>query len=73
VTEKGGDITMSNDGVLTEAEGRQFFDRAVREELGISGDEFLRRYDAGHYNGDDADPDLIGLIMLIPFARRVTT
>jgi len=68
---------MSNtcpcDEVLTEAEGRQFFDRAVREELGISGDEFLLRYDSGHYNGDDADPDLIGLIMLIPFARRVTT
>ncbi|ADG88235.1 hypothetical protein TBS_05010 [Thermobispora bispora] len=32
---------------LTEEEGRKFFDEVTRAELGMSGDEFLRRYDAG--------------------------
>ena len=30
---------------LTEEEGRKFFDEVTRAELGMSGEEFLRRYD----------------------------
>ena len=32
---------------LTRAEARVMFDRIARRELGISGDEFLKRLDAG--------------------------
>jgi len=76
LTEKGGDIPMSNtcpcDVVeLTEEEGRKFFDEVTRAELGMSGEEFLRRYDAGDFKGTD-DPRVVGVSMLIPFARRVT-
>ncbi len=31
------------------------FDQEARRALGISGDEFLRRWDAGEYDGDDVD------------------
>jgi len=55
---------------LTEEEGRKFFDEVTRAELGMSGEEFLRRYDAGDFRGTD-DPRVVGVIMLIPFARPV--
>ena len=70
-----------DDGVevieLTAGEGRAVFDRACREHLGISGPEFLRRYDAGYYNDGPGyyDPDgkmgsqVFKLVMLIPFGR----
>jgi hypothetical protein len=35
--------------ILSENETRQYFDGETRRELGISGDEFLRRWDAGEY------------------------
>jgi hypothetical protein len=53
---------------LTHQEGLELFDRVARQELGISGEEFLRRWDAGEY----ADSDNMGvtrLYMLMPFAR----
>jgi hypothetical protein len=52
----------------TAEEGRQLFDRAARDALGISGDEFLTRYDGGVYEDTD-DPAVAGIAMLIPFAR----
>lgn len=56
---------------LTEEEGRALFDRAARRKLGISGEEFLRRLDAGEYRG--CHPHAVTeLRMLEPFARRVT-
>lgn len=33
----------------------QIFDDEARRTLGISGEEFLRRWDAGDYDGDDED------------------
>lgn len=58
---------------LSEEEGRELFDRAVRHHLGISGEEFMRRWDAGYY--DDPDdrtknpPEVMELGMLMDFAR----
>jgi len=57
--------------------GRKLFDRACRKRLGISGAEFLERYDAGYYDDGPGyfDPDghmgsqVAHLVMLIPFAR----
>ncbi len=54
------------------APGREMFDRQARKRLGISGEEFLRRWEAGVYNdlADDPDhPEIRRLVMLTPFAR----
>ena len=60
--------------VVSEAEGKAMFDDEARHELGISGEEFLRRYDAGEFH-DVTDMDRIHkinrVIMMIPFVRRV--
>lgn len=53
---------------MTREEGRAFFDCEARERLGMSGDEFLRRWDAGELDWDDA-PGISSVAMLIPFAR----
>lgn len=59
---------------LSEEEGKVFFNEQAHRMLGISGEEFLRRYDQGEY---DEVPDTregwpaMRLIMLIPFARPV--
>ncbi len=52
----------------TREEGNGMLDRAAREVLNISGDEFLRRWDAGDYQ-DAEDPAITRVAMLIPFAR----
>jgi hypothetical protein len=58
---------------VTAEEGRALFDREARALLGISGEEFLRRWDRGEYGPvpDTKDGRKLGrLVMLIPFARR---
>ena len=52
----------------TREEGQAMLDRAAREVLGISGNEFLARWDAGKYKTAD-DPAITRVAMLIPFAR----
>jgi hypothetical protein len=52
----------------TREEGRALLDRAAREVLQISGEEFLARWDAGEYESAD-DPAVTRVAMLIPFAR----
>jgi hypothetical protein len=57
---------------LSREEGRALFDRQARELMNMSGEEFLRRYDAGEFDDilDDSDhPHLMHLAMLIPFGR----
>jgi hypothetical protein len=57
---------------VTAEEGRELFDRKARETLGISGEEFLRRWDAGEYRPvpDTREGRKIGrLVMMLPFAR----
>lgn len=63
----------SNVHVCTEEEGLVIFDEQARKELGISGEEFLRRWDAGEYQPvpDTTEGRRVGrLVMLMPFARR---
>jgi hypothetical protein len=58
---------------MTPEEALAFFDRKARETLGISGDEFLRRWDAGEYQPvpDTREGQKIGrLVMLFPCAGR---
>ncbi len=50
----------------TEAEGWQMLDRAARYHLGISAEEFVRRWQAGEYPDPDGTPAL-RVAMLLPF------
>ena len=54
------------DGVrfLNDEESREYFDRQAHRLLGISGDEFLRRYAAGEYNRELDDRELRGVMTL---------
>jgi hypothetical protein len=60
--------------VLTEEEAKDLFDQEALYSLGISGEEFLRRYDAGEYR-DETDMDVYHkvnrLVMMLPFVRIV--
>jgi hypothetical protein len=51
-------------------EGREIFERACRRDLGISGEEFLARWDNGEY-ADDGDPKVMSIWVLLPFIRPV--
>lgn len=57
---------------VTPEQGRRLFDEAVQQMIGISGEEFIRRWEAGEYWGIADEPGRrhIGyLIGLIPLAR----
>ena len=51
----------------TRDEGRAMLDRAAREVLNISGDQFLAKWDNGEYRDAD-DPSITRVALLIPFA-----
>ncbi|HEX5199733.1 hypothetical protein ACFQS1_28195 [Paractinoplanes rhizophilus] len=53
---------------LTPEQGRELFDRRARKLLGITGDEFLARWDSGDFMNSD-DPKVSSLAVLIPFTR----
>jgi hypothetical protein len=57
---------------LEDEESRAFFDAQAHRLMGMSGAEFLRRYDAGEFAEHLDHPDhrgLTQLVMLIPFGR----
>lgn len=57
---------------VTPEQGRRLFDEAVRREMGISGEEFIRRWEAGEYWGiadQSGNRHIVRLIMMIPLAR----
>jgi hypothetical protein len=53
---------------LDDAQSWELFDNAAQHYLGISGEEFLRRWDSGYYQDPD-QPEVMSVIMLLPFAR----
>lgn len=56
---------------LTPDEGRKLFNRRVRQDLNMSGQEFLEKWDAGEF-GDPENPyrpELMRVLMLLPFAQ----
>lgn len=58
---------------LSDEEARAHFDRQARHLVGLSGEEFLRRYDRGDYAGseeDDFGRAVIHLEFVIPFGRQ---
>ena len=57
--------------MLTPEEAREAFDRIARRELGMSGEEFLRRWDAGEFRDDPEErPGLEEVVMLLPLVGR---
>jgi hypothetical protein len=58
----------ADDGIrfLDDDEARELFDREAHRLMGISGDEFPRRYDAGEYDGplDDRETDRVMLMLM---------
>jgi hypothetical protein len=65
--------TIPGVDLVTPEEGHALFDRRARKLLNISGEEFLRRWDAGEYRQihDNAEGRKVGeLVMMMPFARR---
>ncbi len=57
---------------LDKDEGREYFDARARELMGMSGEEFLRRLDAGEFDDifdDPNHPEVLHLAMMRPFAR----
>lgn len=59
---------------LTREEGRALFDEDARSLLGISGDEFIRRLDAGEYDAieeDETGRQIVRLLMSVSLARPI--
>lgn len=52
---------------LTPEQGRQILDDKARQYLGLSGDEFRARWEAGDLD-PDADPNVMRVAMLLPLA-----
>ncbi len=60
--------------MLTLEEAHAFFDRQARELLEISGEEFIRRWDAGEYDAvadRSGHTDVLYLAMLRPVDRPI--
>jgi hypothetical protein len=53
---------------LSREEGRALFEQRAREWLGMSGEEFIRKLEAGEIEDPDRT-DVIALAIMIPFAR----
>jgi hypothetical protein len=54
----------------TPEEGRVLLDRRARRYLGISGDEFVRRWESGYYAADPDAPGVMLVAALLPFVRQ---
>jgi len=59
--------------VLDPELGIAMFDQEARRVVGISGDEFLARWDAGEFRDWEDTPEgrKLSFLILIPFGRRV--
>jgi hypothetical protein len=57
---------------VSHEEPREIVDRQTRICLGISGDEFIRRYEAGKISDEDLDldPEVVLLVMMMPVDRQ---
>lgn len=55
---------------MTDEEAREYFDRAARYYLSISGDEFVRRYDAGEYDDDPDQHGIMDMILSLPLVKH---
>lgn len=54
---------------MTREQGLALLDEQAREYFGISGEEFIRQWEAGALRDEDACPEAVRVAMLIPFVR----
>jgi hypothetical protein len=54
---------------LTLKEGRALLDQQARRYLGMSGVEFIKKWESGEFGDDPDRPEVMRLVMLIPFAK----
>jgi hypothetical protein len=54
---------------LSPEEGKELLDSQARKYLGISGDEFIRRWETQDFEDPD-DTKIVRLSLLIPLARQ---
>lgn len=54
---------------LSEDQARELIDRLARRYVGISGPEFVRRWNAGEFDRPERDPRLMRVAMLLPLVR----
>jgi len=54
---------------LSRDEGRALLDRQARRCLNMSGDEFVRAWNAGEFDDDPDRPEVMEVVMLLPFAK----
>lgn len=54
---------------VTLEEGRALIDRLARRHLGISGEAFMRAWEAGELDDQAERPEIVHLAMLLPLAR----
>jgi len=52
--------------ILTREEGRKLLDRQARRYLGITGDEFVRRWKKQEFEDPDR-PEVMRVALLLPF------
>ncbi len=53
---------------LSAEEARALFDERARKIAGMSGEDFVRRWEAGEIEDAD-DSELMALVLMIPFSR----
>ncbi len=62
-------LEASNVKELTLKQGSALLDKQVRKYLHLSGDEFIKKWDAGEFDENPDRPEIMRLVMLIPFAK----
>lgn len=55
---------------LTPEESEHLFDEATQYYLGISGDEFRRRWETGEYGEEEADRGPVGMLLMTMPPRK---
>ncbi len=54
---------------LTLEEGWELLDKQARKYLNMSGKEFVKKWEAGDFDEDPDQPELMRLAMLLPFVK----
>jgi hypothetical protein len=66
-----GNKNESNIQMLNEEQAAKFFENLVQTYLGMSADEFLKRYWSGEYKDACNNSRLLKVVMMIPKVARV--
>ena len=54
---------------LTLEDGCKLLDKQARRYLNLSGSELIKKWEAGDFGDDPDQPEIMRLVMLIPFAK----